>query len=133
MAQAQSDSEANLHRLRQGTSPFVFAVPLKPRRGCNDWEVVQQRLRHTVRSIRSGVDGNYLILLACHDRPDLDLGEDVLLVPTYTPLRTDETNVAIDRIFFGGINVYLQEKVPPAVWDDLRSEGLIDPDAPTPG
>src|SRR5690242_15494891 len=42
----------------------------------------------------------------------LDLGEDVLLVPTYTPLRTDETNVAIDRIFFGGINVYLQEKVP---------------------
>ena len=42
----------------------------------------------------------------------LELGEDVLLVPTYTPLRTDEANVAIDRIFFGGINVYLQEKVP---------------------
>jgi glycosyltransferase involved in cell wall biosynthesis len=42
----------------------------------------------------------------------LDLGEDVILVPTYTPLRTDEPNVSIDRIFFGGINVYLQEKVP---------------------
>ncbi len=40
------------------------------------------------------------------------LGEDVLLVPTYTPLRTDEPNVSIGRIFFGGINVYLQEKVP---------------------
>src|SRR4051794_38503176 len=40
------------------------------------------------------------------------LGEDVLLVPTYTPVRTDEPNVSIDRIFFGGINVYLQEKVP---------------------
>ena len=39
-----------------------------------------------------------------------ELGEDVLLVPTYTPLRTDETNVSIDRIFFGGINVYLQQK-----------------------
>src|SRR6476660_6713489 len=42
----------------------------------------------------------------------LDLGEDVILIPTYTPLRTDEPNVSINRIFFGGINVYLQEKVP---------------------
>jgi glycosyltransferase involved in cell wall biosynthesis len=42
----------------------------------------------------------------------LELGEDVLLVPTYTPLRTDETDVSIGRVFFGGINVYLQEKVP---------------------
>jgi glycosyltransferase involved in cell wall biosynthesis len=40
----------------------------------------------------------------------LELGEDVLLVPTYTPLRTDETDVSIRRIFFGGINVYLQQK-----------------------
>ncbi len=39
-------------------------------------------------------------------------GEDVLLVPTYTPLRTDEPDVSIGRVFFGGINVYLQEKVP---------------------
>ncbi len=42
----------------------------------------------------------------------IELGEDVLLVPTYTPLRTDETDVSIGRVFFGGINVYLQEKVP---------------------
>ncbi len=42
----------------------------------------------------------------------LELGEDVVLVPTYTPLRTDEPNVSIPRVFFGGINVYLQEKVP---------------------
>ena len=43
----------------------------------------------------------------------LELGEDVILVPTYTPLRTDEPDVSIDRVFFGGINVYLQEKLPP--------------------
>jgi glycosyltransferase involved in cell wall biosynthesis len=43
----------------------------------------------------------------------LELGEDVILVPTYTPLRTDEPDVSINRVFFGGINVYLQEKVPP--------------------
>jgi glycosyltransferase involved in cell wall biosynthesis len=40
----------------------------------------------------------------------LELGEDVVLVPTYTPLRTDETNVSQRRVFFGGINVYLQQK-----------------------
>lgn len=43
----------------------------------------------------------------------LELGEDVILVPTYTPLRTDEPDVSINRVFFGGINVFLQEKVPP--------------------
>lgn len=42
----------------------------------------------------------------------LELGQDVLLVPTYTPLRTDETDVSLRRVFFGGINVYLQQKWP---------------------
>ena len=37
-------------------------------------------------------------------------GHDVALIPTYTPLRTDEADVSIDRIFYGGINVYLQQK-----------------------
>ena len=39
-------------------------------------------------------------------------GIDIQLVPTYTPLRTDEEDVSIDRVFFGGINVYLQQKIP---------------------
>jgi glycosyltransferase involved in cell wall biosynthesis len=37
-------------------------------------------------------------------------GHDALLIPTYTPLRTDEPNVSERRVFFGGINVYLQQK-----------------------
>ncbi|MDX1961785.1 MAG: glycosyltransferase family 4 protein [Pirellulales bacterium] len=37
-------------------------------------------------------------------------GEDLLLIPTYTPIRTDEENVSHSRIFFGGVNVYLQQK-----------------------
>ncbi|HEX9653406.1 MAG TPA: glycosyltransferase family 4 protein [bacterium] len=37
-------------------------------------------------------------------------GHEVALIPTYTPMRTDETSVSIDHIFYGGINVYLQEK-----------------------
>ncbi len=37
------------------------------------------------------------------------LGEDILLIPTYTPIRTDEDNVSQSRVFFGGVNVYLQQ------------------------
>jgi glycosyltransferase involved in cell wall biosynthesis len=37
-------------------------------------------------------------------------GHDALLIPTYTPVRTDEPNVSQRRVFFGGINVYLQQK-----------------------
>jgi glycosyltransferase involved in cell wall biosynthesis len=38
------------------------------------------------------------------------LGVDLLLVPLYTPLRTDEENVSDDRLAMGGINVYLQHR-----------------------
>jgi glycosyltransferase involved in cell wall biosynthesis len=37
-------------------------------------------------------------------------GHDALLIPTYTPIRTDEEDVSENRVFFGGINVYLEEK-----------------------
>ena len=39
-----------------------------------------------------------------------ELGVDVLLVPTYTPIRTDEADISERRLFYGGINVYLQQK-----------------------
>jgi len=35
--------------------------------------------------------------------------QEVLLVPLYTPLRTDEPAVSIDDVFYGGVNVYLQQ------------------------
>src|SRR5215510_15301591 len=38
------------------------------------------------------------------------LGHDALLIPTYTPIRTDEPDVSQRRVFFGGINVFLQQK-----------------------
>ncbi len=38
-------------------------------------------------------------------------GHEALLIPTYTPIRTDEPDVSQKRIFFGGINVYLQQKI----------------------
>jgi glycosyltransferase involved in cell wall biosynthesis len=39
----------------------------------------------------------------------MDAGHDVLLIPTYTPTRTDELNVSQNRVFLGGLNVYLQQ------------------------
>ena len=39
------------------------------------------------------------------------MGVDVQLIPTYTPIRTDEEDATIDRVFFGGLNVFLQQKI----------------------
>jgi len=39
-------------------------------------------------------------------------GADAMLLPTYTPIRVDEQNVAADRVFLGGINVYLDSRLP---------------------
>jgi glycosyltransferase involved in cell wall biosynthesis len=51
-------------------------------------------------------------------------GHDVSLLPVYTPTRTDEANQSDDHVLFGGISVYLQQKVPlfrktPAILDFL--------------
>lgn len=40
------------------------------------------------------------------------MGVQALLVPTYTPIRTDEHSVSVDRVFFGGINVFLLQRFP---------------------
>ena len=39
----------------------------------------------------------------------LSRGHDVLLMPVYTPTRTDERNVSERHVFFGGISVYLEQ------------------------
>ena len=36
-------------------------------------------------------------------------GHDVILLPIYTPTLTDEPNVSEDKVFFGGISVYLEQ------------------------
>ncbi len=54
------------------------------------------------------------------------LGHDAVLVPTYTPLRTDEPGVAIERVFFGALNVYLKQIAPPLRRGWPRVERLLD-------
>ena len=40
----------------------------------------------------------------------IEAGEQVLLVPAYTPIRTDEEDVSSRHLVFGGINVWLQQR-----------------------
>ncbi len=44
------------------------------------------------------------------------LGHDCMLLPTYTPIRTDEKDISSDQLFFGGLNVYLQQMSPLFRW-----------------
>ncbi len=37
-------------------------------------------------------------------------GHEAALVPMYTPIRTDEDDVSIDRVFYGAVNVYLEQR-----------------------
>ncbi len=39
-------------------------------------------------------------------------GVDAVLLPMYTPLRTDEAGQSVHRVAFGGVNVYLQQRWP---------------------
>jgi len=38
-----------------------------------------------------------------------DAGHDVVLVPVYTPIQTDEENVSVPRVAMSGLNVFLQQ------------------------
>jgi glycosyltransferase involved in cell wall biosynthesis len=40
------------------------------------------------------------------------LGHPTLLLPTYTPLRTDEESQSLKQVFYGGIGVYLAQRYP---------------------
>jgi glycosyltransferase involved in cell wall biosynthesis len=57
-------------------------------------------------------------------------GHDVVLLPLYTPTRTDDANVSDAHIFFGGISIYLENKWPlfrrlprffDRIWDSRRA------------
>ncbi len=38
------------------------------------------------------------------------MGHEVALIPTYTPIRTDEVDVSLHRVFYGAVMIYLQQK-----------------------
>lgn len=53
-------------------------------------------------------------------------GWDIQLIPTYTPIRTDESNASVDQVFFGGINVFLQQKIPFFRWLPASLDRFLD-------
>ena len=58
-------------------------------------------------------------------------GHDVALIPIYTPMRTDENDVSGSRIFFGALNVFLEQRsrlyrrLPAALTGFLDRPGII--------
>ena len=50
---------------------LVFMVPLRPRRGADEWRAVELALRDTLRSIRGSTQKDFLVVIAGHDEPDL--------------------------------------------------------------
>ena len=51
---------------------FAFAISLKARSACANWETAQRNLQRTVRSaMRAAAADDALIAVACHEEPDL--------------------------------------------------------------
>jgi len=40
------------------------------------------------------------------------LGHEATLLPLYTPIHTDEVDISETKVFYGGVNVYLQQRFP---------------------
>ncbi|MGD8375936.1 MAG: glycosyltransferase family 4 protein [Acidobacteriota bacterium] len=40
----------------------------------------------------------------------IDRGHEVALMPTYTPMRTEDRDVSMHRVFYGALSVYLEQK-----------------------
>jgi hypothetical protein len=103
----------------RGAERFVFAIPLKGRDACADWEATQANLRRTIRAARAaaGAEGA-LLVIGCHDKPDLGDadGTDVhaLTVPFRRP--TDPAGGTRDksrkRRFIGA---WLRQELSPSV------------------
>ena len=60
----------------------------------------------------------------------MELGHEVAMVPLYMPIRTDEPPVATEQIFYGAVNVYLQQALrlfrrTPRVLDRILDSGAM--------
>ena len=53
-------------------------------------------------------------------------GIDTVLIPTYTPIRTDEEDISQKRVFLGGINLFLSQVVPGYRYLPGAVKGLFD-------
>jgi hypothetical protein len=64
---------------------FCFAIPLRSKATSKNWQRVEAQLSATLRSILAQSDTNFMVLVACHDVPEIPEVRD----PRVTVLRTD--------------------------------------------
>jgi hypothetical protein len=77
---------------------FAFAIPLKARSACSDWEAAQRNLRRTVLSVQAAAADDGLIVVACHDEPDLaSAGDNVHVLPVTFPEPTNMQDAGRDK------------------------------------
>jgi hypothetical protein len=79
---------------------FAFAIPLKARSACADWETAQRNLWRTVRSAtRAAAAGDALVVVACHDEPDLTsaAADNVHILPVSFPEPTNTQDAGRDK------------------------------------
>jgi len=60
----------------------------------------------------------------------VEMGEDVVLVPLYTPLRVDEATISGEHVFLNGVEAYLHEKFawlrrPPGILRRILGSGWL--------
>jgi len=68
-----------------------------------------------ILSITAGAAGMYCGSCSRDNALAVELlarGHDVTLLPLYTPTNPDEANASRDQVLFGGISIYLQQRVP---------------------
>jgi hypothetical protein len=77
---------------------FVFAIPLKARSASSNWELAQRNLRRTVRSALAAAGDDGLVVVACHDSPDLaSNAANVHVLPVSFPEPTDRQDAGRDK------------------------------------
>ncbi|MDP6106880.1 MAG: hypothetical protein QGI33_00390 [Candidatus Brocadiia bacterium] len=53
-------------------------------------------------------------------------GHDAMLLPLYTPLTSDMPDVSLGQVFYGGVNVYLQDRFALFRWTPRLVDWLLD-------
>lgn len=79
---------------------FAFAISLKARSACANWETAQRNLRRTVRSAtHAAAADDALIAVACHDEPDLgsDAAPNLHILPVSFPEPTNTQDAGRDK------------------------------------
>ncbi len=58
-------------------SDFFFAIPLAPARDRRQWETVSRLLSHTLRSVLGQTDQDLRVVIAGHERPEIEELQDL--------------------------------------------------------